>query len=171
MKVQVEIGERIRNVEILPQGSSYGVLVDGRPRLVHAVQVGPDTWSLIVRDSGAVQSVKVVVSPRRGHGALDVYVEGLHIPAQIRNGRGRRAADGPAAGGSAAQRIVAPMPGKVVRMLTEVGAEVKARQGVVIVEAMKMENEVRTLRAGRVSEVLAVEGQLVDAGTTLVIVE
>ena len=171
MKVQVEIGERIRTVEVLPQGSSYQVLVDGRPRLVGAVQIGPNAWSLIVRDRGAVQSVEVVVSPRRGQGAIDVYVEGLHIPAQILNGRGRRTADGPAAGESAVQRILAPMPGKVVRMMTEVGAEVKARQGIVIVEAMKMENEVRTLRAGRVSEVLAVEGQLVDAGTTLVIVE
>jgi len=63
------------------------------------------------------------------------------------------------------------MPGKVVRVLVAPGAPVKARQGLVVVEAMKMENEVRALRDGQVREVLVVEGQSVDAGATLLIVE
>jgi biotin carboxyl carrier protein len=138
---------------------------------VDAVQVGADAWSLIVRDNGPARSVEAVVSPRRGNGMLEVHVDGIHIPVHVRNGRGRRGADSPAGGGSSLQRIVAPMPGKVVRVLVAPGVEVKARQGLVVVEAMKMENEVRSLRAGRVREVLAVEGQLVDAGTALVVVE
>jgi biotin carboxyl carrier protein len=63
------------------------------------------------------------------------------------------------------------MPGKVVRVLVTPGAAVKARQGLVVVEAMKMENEVRALGDGYVREVLAVEGQSVDAGAPLVIVD
>jgi biotin carboxyl carrier protein len=63
------------------------------------------------------------------------------------------------------------MPGKVVRVLVTPGTAVKARQGLVVVEAMKMENEVRALRDGHVREVLAVEGQSVEAGATLVIID
>ncbi len=62
------------------------------------------------------------------------------------------------------------MPGKVVRVLVKPGDEVVARQGVVVVEAMKMENELRAGRAGLVREVLVAEGMSVDAGTPLVVI-
>jgi biotin carboxyl carrier protein len=63
------------------------------------------------------------------------------------------------------------MPGKVVRVLVKVGDEVQPRQGLVVVEAMKMENELRAAAAGRVREVFVSEGQSVEAGTPLVVVE
>ena len=171
MKLQVEIGNRVRTVEVLPGPSGYQVLVDGQPWQVDAVQLGPEKWSLIVRDNGQPLSVEAVVSPHRGNGALDVYLDGFHIPVHVKNGRGRRSADSGGSGGSAVQKIGAPMPGKVVRVLVSPGDAVKARQGLVVVEAMKMENEVRALRDGRVREVPATEGQLVEAGATLVVVE
>jgi biotin carboxyl carrier protein len=172
MKLQIEVGDRVRTVEVQPHASGYQVVIDGRARLVDAVPVGPEAWSLIVHDAGLALSVEAVVSARRGNGASDVYLDGLHIPVHVRNGRGRRTAETAAVGGaSAVQRITAPMPGRVVRVLVAPGADVKARQGLVVVEAMKMENEVRALRDGRVREVLAVEGQSVDAGTMLVVVE
>jgi biotin carboxyl carrier protein len=76
-----------------------------------------------------------------------------------------------ASGGSGPHRVVAPMPGKVVRVLVKPGDEVKPKQGLVVVEAMKMENELKSARAGRVRDVFVVEGRSVDAGTVLVIVE
>ena len=82
------------------------------------------------------------------------------IPPPAGRRRGAWAGDGPV-------RIVAPMPGKVVRVLAAPGEAVTARQGVVVVEAMKMENELRAPRAGIVGEVLAREGALVDAGALL----
>jgi biotin carboxyl carrier protein len=170
MKLQVEIGDRVRTVEVMRQPSGFQVLVDGRPRLVDAVQVSPDAWSLIVQDAGAAHSVEAVVSSRPGNGTLDVYLDGLRIPVHVRNGRTRHAPESAGAAGSL-QRIIAPMPGKVVRVLVTPGTAVKARQGLVVVEAMKMENEVRALRDGQVREVLVVEGQSVDAGATLLIVE
>ena len=170
MKLQVEIGDRVRTVEVLRQPAGFRVLVDGQARLVDAVQVTPDAWSLLVTDGGAAQSVEAVVSARPGNGTLDVYLDGLRIPVHVSNGRGRASADAGSAGASL-QRINAPMPGKVVRVLVKAGATVKARQGLVVVEAMKMENEVRALRDGHVREVLAVEGQSVDAGATLVIID
>jgi biotin carboxyl carrier protein len=63
------------------------------------------------------------------------------------------------------------MPGKVVKLLVKPGDEVKARQGLVVVEAMKMENELRSPKDGRVAEVLVAEGASVEAGRLLVVVE
>jgi biotin carboxyl carrier protein len=63
------------------------------------------------------------------------------------------------------------MPGKIVRVLVKPGDEVTARQGVVVVEAMKMENELRAARDGRVKEVHVTEGALVESGRLLVVIE
>jgi pyruvate carboxylase subunit B len=63
------------------------------------------------------------------------------------------------------------MPGKVVKLLVKAGDRVEPRQGVVVVEAMKMENELRARAAGTVSEVRAVEGTTVEAGAILVVLE
>ena len=83
-------------------------------------------------------------------------------PSRGRHGAGTTG-DGP-------QRLLAPMPGKVVRVLVQPGDEVVARQGVIVVEAMKMENELRAGRPGVVREVLVVEGASVEAGTPLVVI-
>jgi biotin carboxyl carrier protein len=74
-----------------------------------------------------------------------------------------RAAAGPA-------RLAAPMPGKIVRLLAEVGQQVVAGQGLVVMEAMKMENELASPRDGRVHELAVREGQAVEAGALLAVV-
>ena len=63
-----------------------------------------------------------------------------------------------------------PMPGRVVRVLSAVGNDVAAGQGLAVIEAMKMENEIRAPRAGRVQEVAVREGQAVEAGALLLVV-
>lgn len=175
MKFQLEIADRLRTVEVTPQDTGYEVLIDGQPRSVDAVRIGADGWSLIVREPGndRPRSVEAVVRSQSGNGTLQVYLDGVQIPVHLRNGFARRPGDsaGNSGGPAIAQRVTAPMPGKVVRVLAQAGAEVKARQGLVVVEAMKMENEVRAPRDGRVREVLAVEGQSVDAGTPLIVIE
>jgi biotin carboxyl carrier protein len=67
-------------------------------------------------------------------------------------------------------RLTAPMPGRIVRVLSEAGADVVAGQGLVVIEAMKMENELRAPRGGRLLELLVREGQAVDAGALLAVV-
>jgi biotin carboxyl carrier protein len=69
------------------------------------------------------------------------------------------------------QRVVAPMPGKIVRVLVHRGQTVATRQPLVVVEAMKMENELRAGRDGTVAEIHAQEGRSVDAGALLVIIQ
>jgi len=86
--------------------------------------------------------------------------------AQTPAGAGRRRGDG-ARGGAGVATIMAPMPGKVVRVLVAPGAAVEADQGIVVVEAMKMQNELKAPRAGRVISVAAKEGATVAAGETL----
>ncbi len=83
--------------------------------------------------------------------------------------RTHRTADAKGAAGE--QRILAPMPGKVLRVLARVGDEVTLRQPLVVVEAMKMENELASPKTGRVKEVAVSEGQSVEAGRLLAIVE
>ena len=69
------------------------------------------------------------------------------------------------------QILVAPMPGKVVRVAVQAGQEVKAGDELVVVEAMKMENEFRAMAAGTVKQVRVEAGQAVNAGDILVVVE
>jgi biotin carboxyl carrier protein len=66
---------------------------------------------------------------------------------------------------------MSPMPGKVIRLLVNVGDEVEAGQGLVVVEAMKMQNEIRSPKKGKVERVLVSEGQNVNAGEALAWVE
>jgi biotin carboxyl carrier protein len=111
-----------------------------------------------------------------GSNDLEVHLLGRAISVQARPSTQRTARQNApsaslraASGGS--QRIVSPMPGKIVRVLVKAGDHVAAKQGLVVVEAMKMENELRAARAGRVRELSVAEGQSVDAGTVLLVVE
>ncbi len=74
-------------------------------------------------------------------------------------------------GASGAAIIKAPMPGKVLRVLTEVGATIEAGEGVLVVEAMKMQNELKTAKAGRVVELRVAAGATVNAGDVLAVIE
>ncbi len=173
MTFQFEIADRGRVVEVQRQAQGYRIVVDGRARLVDAVRIGVQAWSLIVTDadSGRVQSVEATVAPQNGNGAVDVYIDGHRITVTQRTGLGRRTRAAQGAEGAGPQRVLAPMPGKVVRVLVAAGDEVEPRQALIVVEAMKMENELRSARAGRVREVFVREGQSVEAGTPLVVVE
>jgi biotin carboxyl carrier protein len=94
-----------------------------------------------------------------------------HIVRAVVDGRRALAASGGGAEVEGEQRILAPMPGRVVRVLVTPGDQVAARQGLVVVEAMKMENELTSPKAGRVKDVQVEPGMPVDAGRVLVVIE
>jgi biotin carboxyl carrier protein len=112
-------------------------------------------------------------------GALIVHVNGRPIvvrtDATVDGVLGRAGSPRPqrrtGAADAGPQWIVAPMPGRVAKVLVAVGDTVTARQGLVVVEAMKMENELRSSKAGVVTEVRVAEGARVDAHAVLVVVE
>ena len=106
-------------------------------------------------------------------GGVVVFVDGVPVPLAVADARTRarrKSRDGSAAA-TGPQAIVAPMPGRVVKVLVEPGQTVVARQPVVIIEAMKMENELRAPRAGTIAAVRASEGTSVDAHAVLVVLE
>jgi biotin carboxyl carrier protein len=94
------------------------------------------------------------------------------LASVVVNGRrtGRGAVD-TGAGAHGEQKVVAPMPGRVVRVLVTAGDEVQTRQPVVVVEAMKMENELRSPKTGRVKDVPVAAGASVEAGRVLMVIE
>ena len=175
MTFEIAVGNGVRAVSVTRKGPLLHVALDGRTVIVDARRVGEMELSLLVTPTGGTeptQSVDAALAAHRTAGDFDVHLAGRTIPVQVRQagGFGRQKKAG-AAQGTGPQRITAPMPGKIVRVLVKAGDEVKARQGLVVVEAMKMENELRAGRDGRVRDVSVVEGQSVDAGAMLLVVE
>jgi pyruvate carboxylase subunit B len=167
MRVEVDVGGRVRVVAFEHRGKALVVSLDGVERVVDAVALGDHRWSLRFPDSGAQHAVVVTTGPEPG--SVDVLVDGLSIPARLRlAGRETAKAGG---GPRGVGKVTAPMPGKVVKVLVTVGQQVTARQGVAVIEAMKMENELRAGRDGTVRDVLVAEGALDDAGAPLVVIE
>ena len=144
--------------------ATYHATVDGRATRVDAARVGGHVLSL--RADG--RSYELAIAPGTGGTSLTVSVGATPVTVSVDGHRRLRKEDH---GGSGPQRIAAPMSGKVVRVLVAKGDLVRARQPLVVVEAMKMENELRAQRDGTVAEVHASEGQSVDAGALLVVVQ
>jgi len=176
MTFEVAIGDRVRTVSVVRKGGLLHVDLDGRMHVVDARRVNESMVSMLVQSEGAdapATSVDAAFASQSTQGDLDVHLDGRTIPVAIRpaGSFGRQKQAGHGGGASGPQRVVAPMPGKVVRVLVKAGDDVAARQGLVVVEAMKMENELRAGRAGRVRDVSVREGQSVDAGAVLLVVE
>ena len=169
MKYKVQLAStseaKTREVELERDGVAWRVTLDGRPVAVDAVEIAPNTLSILL--SGRSFEVNVTLSP---DGKLKLQTGSREFIAEAIDPRawsGRRHGSIEAEG---RQQIVAPMPGKVVRLLVKSGDRVEAGQGLLVVEAMKMQNEIRSLKSGTVERVLAKEGQAVNAGDVLCVV-
>jgi biotin carboxyl carrier protein len=170
VQYEVEIGGRRRQVVVTRTGDTFAVSVDGRTHRVDAARIDGHLLSLLV-DNGCPQSHEASIVADPGTGQHVVHVGAVPVAVTL-NGRrrwGRKEEHG--AAGSGPQRLVAPMPGKVVRVLAKPGDRVSVRQPVVVVEAMKMENELRASREGTVAEVHVREGMSVDAGALLIVIQ
>jgi biotin carboxyl carrier protein len=171
MQLRVDVNGRPRTVDIERDGDLYRVVIDGVARLVDAAAVDAATFSLICLADGR-SSQEVGLSPTGLPGEIAVHMPAGVASARVLTGAASRFGRGTGAAQAAGtQQVLAPMPGKVVKILVKAGDEVKARQGLVVVEAMKMENELRSPKDGRVSDVLVAEGASVEAGRLLVVVE
>jgi biotin carboxyl carrier protein len=158
----------VRQVVVTRTRGLVAVEIDGRTRHVDAARIDAQTLSLLL---DGVQVEDVMVSPDPATGQFLVRVGAALIPVALNGRRRSLRRDESMAAGSGPQRVVAPMPGKIVRVLVRAGDTVLARQPVVVVEAMKMENELRAARAGTVAEIQAKEGASVDAGALLVVIQ
>ncbi|HVS04144.1 MAG TPA: biotin/lipoyl-containing protein [Thermoanaerobaculia bacterium] len=162
MELIVTVGERQERVRVERDGAGWTVRVGAAAYRVDQQALGPHHRSLLV--AGEQHEVVVLprgegrywVSSRRG-GALVAVTDVLsHLAAVAAGGAARRS-----------QRVTAYMPGRVVAVLAAEGEEVAAGQGIVVLEAMKMENEIRTEHAGVLRKIAVTEGQAVEGGDLL----
>lgn len=152
-------------IEVVEASHPWTVKVDEAIYQVDILAVGEGLYSLLV--DGRSYEVDVLEEP----GTLLVFVEGqlFRLEPQEERRRLRRMGGKEVAVGR--QAIVAPMPGKVVKVLVSVGDQVQAGDGVVVIEAMKMENELKAAGPGTVREVKVREGQGVNGSDILVVIE
>ena len=159
-------GSRTRVVDLQRNGNRYRILIDGKECAADVAVLEPYTISVLLGG----QAFEIHITPTID-GQLRLQTGPHEFIADVRDPRawhGRKHGPQEAEG---RQQLVSPMPGKVIRVLLNVGDEVQAGQGVIVVEAMKMQNEIRSPKKGKVERVLAKEGQNVNAGETLAWVE
>jgi len=157
-------GQRHR-LEVEPSQNQWRCKLDGNEVQADAVLVRRDVLSILI--AGKAYEVKRERSPEGIH----IWVAGQRYAAEVsdpRSLRSRRAASGAESG---PRRLLAPMPGKVVRLLVAEKSEVEAGQGILVVEAMKMQNELKSPKKGTVQRIMAAVGASVNAGEVLAIVE
>jgi biotin carboxyl carrier protein len=141
---QIEERELSGQASILPAGPGvYSVLWNGKSYRAEVIRSNGD---LQVSIGGITHTVEII------------------DPREVRRGAGLLGAEG-------RQTLAAPMPGKVVKLLAKVGEAVEPGQGIVVVEAMKMQNEMKSTRSGKVISVSTTEGATVNAGDVLAVVE
>lgn len=154
----------IHQVEVTAEGSTYTIRPgEAEPLVVDARLVSPGCWSMLVGQ----RSYTVRVHQDRSIYTVEMggrtWSFDLKDPA-------RAMSAAPAPSGKGLGLVKAPMPGRIIRVLVEVGQTVKTGQGVVVVEAMKMENELPAPRDGMVSEVHVAEGQAVESQDPLLLI-
>jgi biotin carboxyl carrier protein len=165
MKIELEIDGQMIEGEFTLSGGAAQLSFGGATREAQVSEPEPGMFTVIINDR--VYRCDLEESPG---GAVEVIVNGERIPVAARDKKHLRGQTG-AAAASGQAKLLAPMPGKVVRVLLNAGDEVAARQGVMVVEAMKMQNEVQSPKAGKIAEIKVSEGQTVNAGEVLAVIE
>jgi acetyl/propionyl-CoA carboxylase alpha subunit len=164
MTYEITIDGKPHRLELTRADGLWSCSLDGREVEVDAVLARPDVLSL--RIGNRAYEVKC----ERVGGETHLWVGSARFAVEVRDPRslrGRvRAVDdrGP-------KKLIAPMPGKIVRVLVSQGSQVEAGAGVLVVEAMKMQNEIKSPKKGTIQKILVSEGTAVNAGDVLAIVE
>ena len=161
--VWLEIGGKKLKVELSREGPAGALecVVDGRPMEV-------DAWML------QAGMMSLVVEGRQYRCVLDgdgVWIGRRRVEFVVDDPRSLQGRRRVGAGAEGPRAVKAPMPGRVVRVLVEAGAEVAEGQGVVVIEAMKMQNELKAPKGGRVVRVAVAVGDTVGSGDVLAVVE
>jgi biotin carboxyl carrier protein len=164
MIYDILIDGRSHRLDLARNGEGWSCRVDGREIEIDAVMLGADVFSLRIGNR-AYEVERELVSE-----GLNLWIGEQCFAAEVRDprslkGRGRAVDDhGP-------RKLIAPMPGKVVRILVSQGQAVDQGAGVLVVEAMKMQNEIKSPKKGSIQKLMVREGAAVNAGDVLAIVE
>ena len=165
MKFEAEIGGETIPIEITGEGGRYRVAIGDEVSEVDARQAAEGIWSILVGSASHV----VGLSEEDGVSLVEVEGERYRIRVEEESRYIIRTRGGKA--GAGGQVLKAPMPGKVVLVEVEVGQPVAAGDGLIVLEAMKMENEFKASAPGTVKEIRVAAGQAVNPGDVLVVIE
>jgi biotin carboxyl carrier protein len=165
MVYEVIVDGKAHRLELARGEHLWKCRLDGQEIVVDAVLVRPDVLSLLV--DGRSYEIKREQTAT----ALYLWVSNTRFEVELRDPRSLRARRYGTGDASGPQKLVCPMPGKIVRVLVMEKSEVEAGQGIVVVEAMKMQNEIKSPKKGVVQKILAAQGANVNAGDVLAIVE
>jgi len=160
VKIAVQIHNRTRTVELTRDADHWRISLDGEP--VDATEIAPNIYSILLHG----KSHEVRITPA-STGALTLQTAHHEFTAEVLDPRAWRGRRRGALEAEGRQQVLAPMPGKIIRVLVQIGEKVRAGQGLLVVEAMKMQNEIRSPKSGTVERLLAKEGQPVNAGEIL----
>jgi biotin carboxyl carrier protein len=168
MKLHVTINDYRTNIQIADEGGRVFAEIDDRRYELDVHESGPHGYLLI--SNGRVFDCRVEGRPESGK-PVEVIVGTTHCavtltdPKRLSSSTSARGPDDDVA------RTIAPMPGKVVRILVAVGGQVEVGDGIIVVEAMKMQNEMKSPKAGTVIALNVQAGATVDAGDVLAVIE
>ncbi len=165
-KITIENASHAKDGSEKPQ-----FLIDGKAVEADWAEISPGAYSILI--GGRSYEARVAAAPDSTPaqaGKWVVTISEYDFQVRVHDPRMRRFA-GQAVAHDGPLDVLAPMPGKVVRVLVEPGQQVAADQGLVVIEAMKMQNELRAPRAGRVTEVNVREGAGIESGVKLMRLE
>lgn len=164
MKRDIEIDGKTHSVELVQERDLSRWFADGLPLDADAVEVSPGVYSILLHGESFEVRIEKIGSELRAIALGREYKIAIRDPREWNRNRGGTAeAEG-------RQQVTAPMPGKVVRILVATGDQVQAGQGLMVVEAMKMQNEIRTPKSGKIERLSVTEGQTVNAGEVVAVV-
>ena len=166
MKNEIVINGAHRTAEFSPlrdAASPATFAIDGRVVEAYVARISPGEYSILI------DGLSLEVTVEESATGLLVRANGREFHVEIVDPRSWRRGRGAGIELEGRQRLVAPMPGKIVRVLVAAGQQVSAGQGLLVIEAMKMQNEIRSPKSGTVEKLVG-EGQTVNAGEVLAIV-
>jgi biotin carboxyl carrier protein len=165
MTYEVSIDGKNYRLELEREGGRWLCRLDGREIQMDAVLARTDVISLLI--DGKAYEIK----RERTATDMHLWVGSARYEAVLRDPRSLRSRKGGAADDKGPKKLVAPMPGKIVRLLVAEKAEVEAGQGILVVEAMKMQNELKSPKKGVVQKLAVKDGDNVNPGDVLAVVE
>ena len=167
MKLNAAIADYQTEIEISVDGGRVLSEIDGR---AYELSVHESADGLLLIYDGRVFNCRIEGRPESGT-PIEVIVGTTHCIVTLTDPKRLSTTTSATAHGNDAARIIAPMPGKVVRVMIEVGSQVEAGAGIIVVEAMKMQNEMKAPKAGTVIALNVENGATVNGGDVLAVIE
>lgn len=167
MKLQAEINDQKSDVEIVRDDGGVFARVDDREYQLEVSE--PEKGIFLIKHEGKV--FEVSVDPRAADGTNRVSLKDRAYDVTVLDPKRLRGSGADSADASGKAEIKTAMPGKIVRVLKAVGDKVSKGEGVIVVEAMKMQNEMKSPKDGSITEIRSEAGSTVAAGDVLVVIE